>query len=343
MSLFALLSAGVLGVSLALPLSARAVQCGDVLISAGTVVLDSDLTCPNPDQDAYRAGLEAFGDTILDLNGHTISCGVGLRRAIRLGGAILRNGTIANCPEGLYIDGGKAMVEHMVFTHNTVGVLVNGGHGNTLRNNTAIENVYGFAVIPNEEDDTGPDDNVLLNNLATRNSGAGFTVGKGRRNRLIGNTASINGIGFIFNTADFFASANVAEENLGPGFDVRSGYGELVGNSARRNGGEGFVLAGKQQPLRLQGNVAHENGGAGFLLPASFFAPRRVLRRNVALNNGGHGIHVEEDDKAKNKIIDNTVVGQVAPFFDLSDDNPGCQGTRWRANLFATASLDCIH
>jgi parallel beta-helix repeat protein len=283
----------------------------------------------------------AFG-TNLDLNGHTISCTDGLKRAIRMGQGRLYNGTIANCEEGLHLGSG-ATVEHMVFTHNFYGVVVEGGHGNTLRNNTAVENNLGFALGPGD-DESGPDDNVLMNNLATRNSGAGFGVGKGRRNRLLGNTASFNGKGFALGTADFFVSANVAEENLGPGFEVTSGYGELAGNTARRNGGEGFVLASNQlQQLQLQGNVAHENGGDGFLLPASFSAHLRVLRRNVALHNGEHGIHVVGDDSPRDKLVDNMVVGHVAPFFDLTEDTPGCRGTLWRANQFETASQGCIH
>jgi parallel beta-helix repeat protein len=335
-----LLLTGLLGVSFAQPLSAWAVQCGDKLISAGTVVLDADLTCPNPDLDADRAGLEVFGDTILDLNGHTISCGTQLGRAIRMGGAVLRNGTIANCPVGLYIDGQKALVEHVVFTHNIVGVRVNGGHGNTLRNNTASENEYGFAVSPNEEDDTGPEDNVLIDNVATRNSKVGFAVGLGRHNRLLGNTASLNGKGFVLNTTDVFAKANVAEENLGVGFEIL-GDGELEGNIARRNGGEGFVVDG-QQALQVLGNTAYGNGGDGFFLPARFFAYPRVLRRNVALNNGGHGVHVAGDKDPRSTILDNTAVGQMAPFFDLADDNPGCRGTRWKTNLFETSSQTCV-
>lgn len=213
-SIFLLLT-GLLGVSLAQPLSAWAVQCGDDLFSGGTIILDRDLTCANPDpDDIYAVGLLLGDGTILDLNGHTISCTGGLKRAIRMGHAQLRNGTIANCEEGVRVSNG-VVVEQVVFTHNSVGVRINGGHGNTLRNNTANENEYGFAVSPNEEDDTGPNDNVLINNLATRNSVIGFVVGKGQRNRLIGNTASLNGKGFVLNTADFFASANVAEENLG--------------------------------------------------------------------------------------------------------------------------------
>jgi parallel beta-helix repeat protein len=330
---------GLLGVSFAQPLSAWAVQCGDVLVSAGTLVLDADLTCPNPDLDSHRVGIEVLGGTILDLNGHTVSCGADLGRAIRLRHAQLRNGTIANCDEGITVNDG-VVVERVVFIHNTVGVRVNGGHDNTLRNNTAMENEYGFLVFPNEEDDTGPHDNVLINNLATRNSGSGFVIGKGRHNRLLGNTASLNGKGFVLNSADIFAKANVAEENLGVGFEIL-GDGELEGNIARRNGGEGFVVDG-QQALQVLGNTAYGNGGDGFFLPARFFAYPRVLRRNVALNNGGHGVHVAGDKDPRSTILDNTAIGQAAPFFDLTDDNPGCRGTRWRTNLFETSSQTCI-
>lgn len=92
----------------------------------------------------------------------------------------------------------------------------------------------------------------------------------------------------------------------------------------------------------MLGNTAYGNGGDGFLLPARFFAYPRVLRRNVALNNGGHGVHVAGDKNPRSTIFDNTAVGHVAPYFDLADDNPGCHGTRWRTNLFETSAQTCI-
>lgn len=341
LSVFSLLLLGVLGVSLALPPLTRAVQCGDHLTAGGTFVLDSDLTCPDPDPDGdpYAAGLYLGSGTVLDLNGHTISCTGGLKRAISMGHAQLRNGTIANCEEGINVSNG-VVVEHVVFTHNTWGVLVEGGDGNTFRDNMAIENGTGF-LLTLGDDDSGSNDNILINNLATRNNGMGFGVGRGRRNLLVGNTASSNGAGFRLSSDDTSVRGNVAEENHGPGFEM-SGSGELSGNTAKGNEGEGFIIDGKQL-LQLQGNVAHGNGSDGFLLLAGFFQYLRVLRQNVALNNGGHGIHVVGGDKPRGKILDNTVIGHLSPFFDLSDDNPGCRGTLWRKNTFETASQGCIH
>jgi parallel beta-helix repeat protein len=339
-SLFPFLLASVLGVGLALPSLTQAVQCGDKLTSGDTVVLDSDLACPilDPDGSSYEGGLVVGGGTILDLNGHTISCTGGLKRAIRMGGATLRNGTIVNCEEGIYVGSG-ATVEHLVFTNNSRGVVVEGGDGNTFRNNVAVENGAGF-WFSFGEDDSGADDNMLIDNLATRNDGAGFRFGTGRRNHLIGNTASFNGVGFGLYSDEMAVRGNIAEANHGPGFEV-FGSGELVGNIAKGNEGEGFVTD-SSQPLSIDGNVARENGKDGFLLPSTFLAHQRVLQRNVALHNGGHGIHLVGDGKPRSRLVDNTVVGHLAPHFDLADDNPGCRHTLWRRNVFETASQACI-
>jgi parallel beta-helix repeat protein len=340
LSLLLLLLTGVLSVNLIFPLLARAVECGDHLTSGGIFVLDSDLTCPDPDPDGdpYAAGLYLGSGTILDLNGYTISCTGGLNRAISMGHAQLRNGTIANCEEGIQVSNG-VLVEQVVFTRNTQGVRVEGGEGNTFRDNTAVENVHGF-VLTLGDDDSGSNDNLLVNNLAIRNSGIGFAIGGGRRNQLIGNTASLNAVGFGLASDDMSVSGNVAEANHGPGFRV-FGSGNLVGNTAKGNEGEGFVTD-SDRPLAVEGNVARENGRDGFLLPAAFVLHQRVLQRNVALNNKAHGIHVAGDDSPKSRMLDNTVLGHLSPYFDLADDNQGCLNSVWRRNTFDTASQACI-
>jgi parallel beta-helix repeat protein len=339
LSLIPFLLTGMLSVSLILPVSAQAVQCGDDLFSGGTVVLDQDLTCANPDpDDIYAVGLLLGNGTILDLNGYTISCTGGLKRAIRMGHAQLRNGTIADCEEGIKVSNG-VVVEHMVFTRNGAGVRVEGGEGNTFRNNVAVENRTGF-LLTLGEDDSGSNDNVLINNSATRNTVAGFVVGRGRRNLVVGNTASLNGVGFGLYSDEMSVRGNIAEANHGPGFNV-FGSGDLVGNTAKGNEGEGFIID-SDRPLAIDGNIARENSKDGFLLPDAFVSHQRVLQRNTALNNGGHGIHVEDDGRPRSRIVDNTVVGHLAPHFDLSDDNPGCRNTVWRRNTFETASQVCI-
>lgn len=338
-----LLLTGLLGVSFAQPLPVWAVECGEHLTSGGTFVLNKDLVCvpSDPDGSTYDGGLVVVGVSgyiILDLNGHTISCTGGLKRAIRMGGATLRNGTVANCEEGLYVGSGTT-VEHVVFTHNTKGVFVEGGDGNTFRNNVAVENGIGF-LLSIGEDDSGADDNVLINNVATQNTEAGFGLGRGRRNLLVGNTASFNGIGFGLSADDMTIQGNVAEANRGPGFEV-FGSGDVVGNTAKGNEGEGFVTD-SDRSLSIEGNVARENGKDGFLFPAAFVLHQRVLQRNVALNNGAHGIHIVSNNSPKSRVLDNIALGHVAPYFDLADDNRGCLNSVWRRNTFATASQACI-
>ena len=63
------------------------------------------------------------------------------------------------------------------------------------------------------------------------------------------------------------------------------------------------------------------------------------VRGNVATGTKS-GIDVSQGS------IGNTIIGNSAQqnsFFDLEDDNTGCDNNLWRGNDFGTASQSCIH
>ncbi len=210
----------LLGMSFACPLSAWAVQCGDTLSGDGTtVVLETDLTCAS--QSAGRAvtaeaksaeataGVRLAGAVTLDLNGHTLACGAGVQQGIRAVEAKVRNGVVSGCAIGLVASGKGIAVQDMVFTGNSIGLLVQGGRQGIYVNNTAMENGTGFAF----EDSSS--DNVLLNNTATRNTAGGFSMDAGARHTLIGNTSSFNSVGFTTSSEDDLRFiGNLAEGNI---------------------------------------------------------------------------------------------------------------------------------
>lgn len=343
---------GLLSLSLAHPRSAGAVQCGDTLSGDGTtVVLEADLTCASLTAEravmaeaksaAATAGVRLEGAVTLDLNGHTLSCGAGVQQGIHAVGAKVRNGTVTGCAIGVATSGAFIAVQDMVFSGNSIGLLVQDGRGGIYVNNTATENETGFAFEESIFED-GSADNVLLNNTATRNSGVGFDMTGGARNTLIGNTSSFNSVGFTTDSEDKLRFiGNLAEGNIVGFATYNDRRTEYSGNTAQQNMGAGFVITYGVQ-LQVQNNVARANGGDGFRIKQGSFQ-KQELTNNYAINNGGHGMYVLAQLSPIIRLTGNTALGQSAPFFDLADDNPGCRNkTVWRNNTFATTSQDCI-
>lgn len=325
----------------ALPAYAAQVHCGDVLTGSGTTyVLDTDLVCTQAalgqaaPASPVTAGLTLGEAATLDLNGHTFWCGPGIQHGIRMTGGHLRNGTVANCPVGVGMIG-KGIVENMVFAHNEFGLFVQGRGHSLFINNTATENGTGFVF-----EDTATD-NVLLNNTATYNVG-GFALDGGEHNTLIGNTATFNrGVGFATGgEQDLRVLGNLAEAN-GSGFDISDNRrSEYSGNTAQYNAREGFSLSGNTR-LQLHDNIARANGGDGFQIQTSLLQ-NQVVTNNYAIANGGNGIHVFTQLGPLIRIVGNTALQHMAPYFDLADDNLHCRGQVWSKNTFDTKSQACI-
>jgi parallel beta-helix repeat protein len=283
------------------------------------------------------AGVRLENGVTLDLNGHTLSCGAGVQQGIRAVEAKVRNGTVRGCAIGVAASGKAIVMQDMVFTGNSIGLLVQGGRQGIYVNNTAMENGTGFSF----EDSSG--DNVLLNNTATHNRDGGFGMDGGARNTLIGNTASFNGGAGFFSGGEYDSRfiGNLAEGNIN-GFNTSSDHRtEYSGNTAQQNTGAGFVIDSGQR-LTVHDNIARNNGGDGFVINTGIFQKQELLN-NYALNNGGHGIHIAPQLSPLIRLTGNTALGHIAPFFDLADENPGCRAkTAWRENTFVTKSQDCI-
>jgi parallel beta-helix repeat protein len=228
--------------------------------------------------------------------------------------------------------GDDNLIQGNTAVQNGVGFLLeDGAQRNTLINNTATGNDFGFNA------DSGAD-NVFIGNTATNNARAGFAL-EGSRLRLTGNNSHRNGLGFWF---QFLSTGQV----------------EIVGNVAKGNRTHGFSFEhlgyGGDVRIVIRDNVALRNGGDGFVIGPAFLQPgdpsANLLENNSAINNKEHGIHIIVGPAYPPQLLfshatisGNTAIGHTAPHFDLADDNADCQeGTVWQDNSFLTASQSCI-
>ena len=344
------------------PALAAKIKCGSVLGPGGTFVLNRDLTCPPTPSNRLVPALTVLAGATLDLNGHTVSCGLpplprsdydprsDYKLGISVVGSTIMNGTVTGCAAAVSV--GNGVVKNVTVSESDGGISTS--DDSLIIGNVAMRNRFGFDM--NEDARR----NTFINNTATEN-GTGFYARFGSRDNVFtGNTAIRNTTGFLVDGASSRLLGNQARKN-GVGFwftyprDV-----ELIGNVAKSNRSHGFSLehlGGKLNTSAVaRDNVAQSNGGDGFLIgwlmPDAFdFPPFKppadpsttLLQDNSAIDNKGHGIHVIAGAASHAAIVGNTAFGHTAPHFDLADDNANCQdGLVWQDNHFLTASQPCI-
>ena len=203
--------------------SAEAVSCGDTLGPGGVVTLTSDVGPCSTD------ALTVVGPVIVDLAGHTISCSFpSLFGVVMTGkGAVLRNGGVKGCFQGVAAAGDSQIV-NVVAQENNFGFFIQGAR-NTLDGNSAVSNTQGFFVI-------GASSSRFSGNIATGNTDTGFNVISATRSTFIGNA--------VFSSTNF-------------GFQVSGSNNVLTGNTVAANP-FGIFLSGSMNTLSLNtlvGNV----------------------------------------------------------------------------------------
>jgi parallel beta-helix repeat protein len=322
------------------------INCGDKLGPGGIYVLDADLICSNSDPEEFYARiLTIVGGASVDLNGHTLSCGPGLRFGLVIEGAAnqLRNGSIVGCPEGILLSNEGSRLENITLSNNGVALHAEAGGRHLLIHNHADNNGAAFWL------SDGSGFNTLIGNTASHNTQTAFYLDGGKGNTLVGNTAVSNRFGFSVSfQEETKVVGNTAHANTEGGFGINSSSGrgsggaKLSGNIATGNGAYGFHIS-ESQRVQAVDNLAQGNDGHGFVVSRSDtrFRDHHELKNNYALDNNGDGIRVELGATG-NEIIGNTTVGHLTPNVDLRDENTDCRGNRWKNNIFDTKSQDCI-
>ena len=228
---------GAIGIMLGSVTSAHAdgIQCGDVLGPGGRFELEHDLNCD-------RRAVTVQDGTILDLNGHIVTC----RQGVVLG-CIILTGTGAQLLNGA-VEGGF---------HESIVLEGTGGH--TVRNVTSTQVDSNIHVLS--------DHNQLINVMADSSFNSAFLIA-GNHNRLTDSIARCDNLSFssgcitVFGNEnrliDNFATATGSPDSFGNGFAITGHHNVLRGNRAIRNEGRGIVVSGTGN--RLSRNTALDNG-----------------------------------------------------------------------------------
>ncbi len=349
-----LLLLGLVPVLLALapvgPAQAAHVGCGAVITS--NTVLDSDI---GPCQSgALRI---TASNITLNLNGHRVfgrpgpGDGTGIL-LFRVDNVTVTNGRVTDFDMGVAIEGGAA---------------------NTVRNITARDNIGSN----------------------TTNGGDGIAVLSSRNNRILNNrtinNGALSGIGLYTNVdlAHPRSTSGVSSGNLIQGNQVRdniaSRFGDvtttdndgirvepnstnnrIIGNDVVGNGLDGIVLFVGSNNNVIRGNYVARNGlyrttarrgnGIGLQsLPGVNGAAFNTIEGNVVVDNGDNGIVLRGPRGGALGAVNNVVRNNIAirnavlpilgpafgPAFDLNDDNPDCDNNVWENNRYITVDPPC--
>jgi parallel beta-helix repeat protein len=324
--------------------SGAVLSCGQTITQS--TVLENDLTgCTN------NGIVVGANDITLDLNGHTITgtpnsgdqAGVAL---VGRSGVTVMNGTVRNFD---------------------VGVVIEGGSGNTVQRINAVGNI-SFENVPNRRGGDGiailsSKNNRIVNNSAINNgpySGIGIytdvdsahprsTAGVSSGNVLDGNLVQGNIQARMPNNV-------VNNDNIGVRLEPGNTGNLIVNNRVEGNGLDGITLFVRNTFTTVRGNAVSGNGfyrqtarrGNGIGLQIGG-ANDNLVENNLVTRNADNGISIR-NGSLRNTVRNNTAIGNVVlppasanfgPTFDLLDNNPNCDANVWLDNRYGTAFPAC--
>ncbi|MGH9894446.1 MAG: right-handed parallel beta-helix repeat-containing protein [bacterium] len=233
------------------------VMCGDTITTRE--VLTEDLFCSGFDPALTIQGPGGR----LDMRRFTVSCEGTTADGIELtgDGAVLQNGFVTSCGDGVRLQGTNGRVERMIVENNSdVGVFISddAGSGNQVRETISLNNADdGFK-------DFSSGGNTFERNLATRNGFQGFQFG----GNASGNTLR----------------RNVSTNNNENGFEIDNDNHLVTQNVAQNNESDGFEIGASASDSWITLNVALKNLDDG--IDVELGATNNALTRNVGSGNG---------------------------------------------------------
>ncbi|MDQ6726527.1 MAG: right-handed parallel beta-helix repeat-containing protein [Actinomycetota bacterium] len=324
---------------------AATLACGQTVTQS--TVLDNDLTgCTNN-------GIVVGADNItLDLNGHTVS------------------GTAASGDKGGVVLVGRTgvTVKNGTVRSFDVGVVIEGGSGNTVQGVTAVDNISfespgsanrggdGIAIL------SSTNNHVVQNNTVNNGpySGIGIysevdsahpraTSGVSSGNVVDGNVVQGNIQARTPNNV-------VNNDNIGIRLEPGNTGNFVLNNRVEGNGLDGITLFVRNTFTVVRANIVTRNGfyrvaarrGNGIGLQIGG-ANDNLVELNVVTGNADNGISIR-NGSLRNTVRNNTAVGNVVlppastrfgPTFDLLDNNENCDANVWLNNRRGTAFPAC--
>jgi len=318
---------------------AAVLSCGQTITQS--TVLDNDLTgCTNN-------GILIGADNItLDLNGHTVA---GTPASGDKGGVVLvgrtgvtvRNGTVRSFDVGVVIEGGSGNTIEGVnaidnISFESPGSANRGGDGiailssknnRILRNNTVNNGPYSGIGIYSDVDSAHP---RATSGVSSGNVVDGNVVQGNIQARTPNNVVNNDNIGIRLepgNTANTIANNRVDRNGLD-----RNTFTVVRSNIVT---GNGFY----RQTARRGNGIGLQIGGAN----------DNTIENNMVTRNADNGISIRNGSQ-RNTVRNNTSVQNVVlppastsfgPTFDLLDNNLNCDANVWLDNRFGTAFPSC--
>lgn len=323
--------------------SGATLSCGQTITES--TVLDNDLSgCANN-------GIIIGADNItLDLNGHTVA---GTPASGDQGGVVLVGRT------GVTVTNGTV-------TSFDVGVVIEGGSGNTVLGVNAIGNI-SFSGTVNRGGDgiailSSSNNRIVKNNTVNNGpfSGVGiYSVVDAAHPRATTGTSSGNVVeaNVVERNIQARTPNNVAfNDNIGIRLEPGNTGNFILNNRVNNNGLDGITLFQRNTFTTVRGNVVTGNGffrttarrGNGIGLQIGG-ANDNLVENNQVARNADNGI-VVRNGSMRNTIRNNTAVQNAVlppasqtfgPTFDLLDNNLNCDANVWRDNRFVTAFPAC--
>jgi hypothetical protein len=260
--------ATVVGLSVTSRPAAKALSdsalCASTINPGQRVVLDANVTCSSTEANPV---VTVIGPAVLDLNGFTLSCPTNANRDAHVGiaiqgtGAIVKNGHILHCHEGVLVEGnGFHRVSNLEVAEtldNQTGIVVESNYNLIFRNDVHDNLSTGILVNGNA--------NVIKRNNVHDNffsEGEGISI-VGNKNVVIWNIANFNGFEPISNDGIDVSgdrnliALNTTNENYDDGIDVSGQKNIIIFNRSFLNG----LTAAQQIVFNLSSSIGGDPNG----------------------------------------------------------------------------------
>ena len=335
------------GLAIATPAQGAVLSCGQTITQ--DTILENDLVgCTN-----HGIVIGASGIT-LNLNGHTVSgtpaardgAGVYLLNRTRV---TVMNGTVSAFDIGVAIDGGSGNTVKQMTARDNIG-----GSGSIGGDGIAIMSSRGNSVIENMATNNGPFSGIGL--YSRRDSDHAGAASPARDNIIARNQVVRNIISRDRTTPNGTDNDGIRVEN-------DAVFNTFEDNRVTGNGLDGIALFADTADNIVRNNHVDRNGfyrttarrGSGIIVFTR--STRNLVENNFATGNADSGIDIRPPLGAfpgatNNRIINNTAIGNSAlpfipnanfgPSFDLEDNNPNCDANVWFGNRYRTFNQPCV-
>jgi parallel beta-helix repeat protein len=326
--------------------SGAVLACGQTITQ--NTILDNNLSgCANN-------GIVIGANNItLDLNGRTVA------------------GTAASGDQGGIVLVGRTgvTVKNGTVRGFDVGVVIEGGSGNTVTGVQAIDNI-GYAGFNARGGDgiaiLSSSNNRIINNSTVNNgpfSGIGiYTEVDSAHPRATGGISSGNLVdgNFVNHNIEGRTANNVVNnDNIGIRLEPGNTRNTISNNRVNDSGLDGITLFARNTFTIIRGNQVTNNGlyrvaarrgnGIGLQIGGANGANDNIIENNLSTRNADNGISIRLGS-LRNTVRNNTAVGNAflppasqnfGPTFDLLDNNPNCDANVWLNNQHGTAFPAC--